>query len=165
MKTEIDFGAYATVATKASKLIWPALVEEWVTNRVQGTKHGPLEEYIGKYTNEALKLTIDVCRTDPKDVGKGPSPRLLCFKVNSIERQSTRLRHYHYDTWSFLPDSRDDAIKQGMEAYMVFKRLQLVFLRDFQSTVYALEWDLQAGSGEGPARNLDRVSPVRFLRV
>jgi hypothetical protein len=91
---------------------------------------------------------------------------MLEFQVNSMQSQTAKLRHYHYDTWTFLPDSRDDASRKGMELYMDLPYVLLEFKRDDSDQVCALEWDLQGNSCEGPAPGLaDLVKPVRFERI
>ena len=165
MTPKIDLVQYAERAIETSSLIWPALVEEWVYNKIQGTEHGPLGDYTGVYTNIGLQLTIHVYQTPETEVGPEPTPELLTFTVNSKDRQTAKLRHYHHDTWTFMPNSRDDAIKKGMESYMIFQRLQLAFIRDVETgTVTGLEWDLQAGLSGEETDSGSQVRPLRFVR-
>ncbi|KAG5746481.1 hypothetical protein H9Q69_011830 [Fusarium xylarioides] len=163
MKPRVALEDYAQRASQMANRIWPFLVEEWVTGRVQNTPIRPPAEYIGIFRNQGFMLDIDVYELDNKDCGEGENPELLGFTVNGIERQSAKLRHYHYDVWTFLPDSRDDATRKGMELYMKLPLVLLSFLRDDRGKVNALEWDLQAGVCEGPAPGLETaVSSIRF---
>jgi hypothetical protein len=67
--------------------------------------------------------------------------------------------------WSFLPNSRDDAVKKGMEGFMRLPMVLLSFVRDTTGELCGLDWDLQAGVCEGPAPGLDKaVRSVRFER-
>jgi hypothetical protein len=77
-------------------------------------------------------------KLSPKVIGPNP-PELLGFNVNSISRQSAKLRHYHYDTWTFLPDSRDDALRKGMEGFLSLPLLLLSFIRDEAGAVCSLD--------------------------
>ncbi|KAJ4252022.1 hypothetical protein NW762_011323 [Fusarium torreyae] len=166
MKPRVALEDYAHRASQMSDLIWPSLVEEWVTGRVQNTPVRPPSEYVGHFRNEGFMLDIEVYELRSKNRGQGENPELLGFTVNGIQRQSAKLRHYHYDVWTFLPDSRDDASRKGMELYMKLPLVLLSFLRDEMGKVYALEWDLQAGVCEGPAPGLETaVDSIRFDRV
>jgi hypothetical protein len=155
-------------------MIWPALVEEWVSSRVQGTQTPPLDDFTGTYVNAGFLLNIEVFKLEENKEEEllstryhsRSNPELLGFKVNSLEKQVGHLRHYHYDVWTFLPDSRDDCVRKGMEDFMLLPMLLLSFVRNSEGTVNGLDWDLQAGVCEGPAPGLDRaVAPIRFERV
>jgi len=165
MQPRVNLEDFAIKAADTSKRLWPALVEEWVSNRVQNTKHGQIEDYVGSFTNRAYSLTVNVYKLSSKVVGPEHPPELMGFNVNSISRQSAKLRHYHYDTWTFLPDSRDDALRKGMEGFLSLPLLLLSFVRDEAGAVCSLDWDLQAGVCEGPAPGISRiVAPIRFHR-
>ena len=165
MQPRVNFESYALQAAATSRRRWPALVEEWASKRVQNTKHGQIDEYVGSYTNSAYSLTINVYKLSLEAIGFDSNSELLGFNVNSISWQSAKLRHYHLDTWTFLPESRDDALKKGMEAFLHLPKLLLVFVRDEFSAISALEWDLQAGVCEGPAPGISSiVRPIRFQR-
>jgi CubicO group peptidase (beta-lactamase class C family) len=165
MEPYVSIEKYAKEAANAASSIWPMLVEEWVSKRVHGTQAGPTHEYVGKYVNEGLQLTVDVFALPPEERGKGPTPEELGFNINSLKRQGAKLRHYHYDIWTFLPDSRDDAVRKGMEGYLRLPLILLSFMRGIDGNIKSLEWDLQAGACEGPAPGLAKaVPPVVFQR-
>lgn len=84
-------------------------------------------------------------------------PKALGFTINGKERQKVKLRHYRYDIRSLLPGSRDDASRKGMELYMQLALVLLYFVRDGKENVIVLEWDLQAGSCEGPTPGLAKA--------
>jgi CubicO group peptidase (beta-lactamase class C family) len=166
MKPRVALEEYAQRASQVADRIWPSLVEEWVTGRVQNTHAHPPSDYTGLFRNKGLMLDILVYELDEKDRGQGENPELLGFTVNNISKQTAKLRHYHYDVWSFLPDSRDDASRKGMELYMKLPLVLLSFLRSGTGKILALEWDLQAGVCEGPAPGLESVvGSIRFDRV
>ncbi|KAJ6016556.1 hypothetical protein N7540_011147 [Penicillium herquei] len=166
MQPRINFEDYALQAAGNARVAWEGLVEDWVRNRVQNTRCGPLGDYTGTYINTDFDITIEVSMIPPKNVKDKVNPELLTFKINSLSRQTARLRHYHYDTWTFIPNSRDDATQKGMNGFLKLPRLLMVFLRDEMGRVTQLEWDLQGGSCEGPAPNLDaKVAPVKFCKV
>jgi CubicO group peptidase (beta-lactamase class C family) len=166
MQPKVSLTEYALQAAQTSRLRWPALVEQWTASRVQDTPTPPLDDFIGLYVTKGLLVTIEIFKLDENERGDDPDPELLGFSVNSLEKQTTKLRNYHYDVWTFMPRSRDDAVRKGMEGYMVLQMLFLSFVRDATGQVSSLEWDLQAGLCEGPAPGLGRaVGPVKFERV
>ncbi|KAI9733264.1 MAG: hypothetical protein M1834_003348 [Cirrosporium novae-zelandiae] len=98
MQPHVDYESYAKSAAQTSSLIWPALVEEWVSNRVQHTKAAPLEEYIGSYANEGFSFTIDVYRLSESKVDSqiylkelGSEERLRMPLFNDLTKLETYL--------------------------------------------------------------------------
>ncbi|KAJ5093523.1 hypothetical protein N7456_009384 [Penicillium angulare] len=166
MHPRIKFEEYALQAATNATLSWESLVEDWVRNRVQNTRCSPLHQYIGTYMNDAFDITIDITRIPEKDIKFEPNPELLTFNINSLPRQTAKLRHYHYDTWTFIPNSKNDAIKKGMAAFLDLPCLLLAFARNDAGAVSELEWNLQGGACEGPAPNLESsVHPMKFKRI
>ncbi|KAF7561163.1 hypothetical protein G7046_g2978 [Stylonectria norvegica] len=166
LQPRVNLAEYAVRASNTAGLIWSSLVEDWVTTRHQNTARRPSSEYTGLFRNTGFKLNIDVFELSEEERGHGENPELLGFTVNGLKRQTAKLRHYHYDVWTFLPNSRDDASRKGMELYMKLPLVLLSFLRDESGKVCGLEWDLQAGLCEGPAPGIDTaVDPVKFERV
>jgi hypothetical protein len=111
-------------------------------------------------------LTIDVYELSADDRGSRPNPEVLGFTANLIRNQSAKLRHYHYDVYTFLLNNRDDAIHKGMEGYIVLPLLLLSFVRNSCGEVTSLEWNLQAGACKGPAPDIGEIiGPVKFDRV
>lgn len=164
MTPRVDIPAYAAIAAKNASLIWPALVEEWKLKRRPNTQPGPLEDYIGIYTNEGFGMAINVYKLPDHEADQGENPEPLGFTVNGLKRQSAKLRHYHFDTWTFMPDSRDDAVQKGMESFTKLPLVLMSFVRK-QGVVTGLEWDLEGGATEGPAPMLaNNIPPVLFQR-
>lgn len=166
MQPRVELHRYAQQSADRAERRWGELLNEWEAKRVRGTRTRDPADYAGTYTNKWFKITIRVYPLTDSKIWVEENPELLGFQVNSLPRQTAKLRHYHYDTWSFLPTSRDDASRKGMELYMALPYVLLVFKRDSNDRVSALEWDLQGGECEGPAPGLgDLVKPVRFERV
>lgn len=160
---KVDMEIYANRAAETAQLRWPALVQDWVKNRVQNTRHRPLHQYVGSYQNSGFKLVVEIRELEAPEVRSGPSPELLSFKVNSLSRQLAKLRHHHNDTWTFIPDSRDDAVRKGMEGFLQLSLLLMSFVADEHGAICGLDWDLQGGVCEGPAPRLGQaVAPVHF---
>jgi hypothetical protein len=55
MKPRIHLEDYAVQAARTSNLLWAALVEELVENRVQNTSTPPLDDVVGIYVNEGAQ--------------------------------------------------------------------------------------------------------------
>lgn len=163
MKPPVNFEDHAIRAARNSSLLWPALVEEWVSNRVQNTTTPSPEESIGSSTNVNYNLTIHIHKLLGQEIGHGPTPELLRSDMNSVKRQTAKLRHYHYDTWSLLPDSRDDTARKGMEGFLSLSLLIISFVRGMDGVLCGLDWDLQAGVCEGPAPGIGRIVPLYIL--
>ncbi|KAL2182953.1 beta-lactamase/transpeptidase-like protein [Thermothelomyces heterothallicus CBS 203.75] len=158
MRPRVALDQYARESARRAGLRWSALVREWEANRVPGTRMRNPADYVGTYTNEGFKLAIRVYLLPDSAAaarsGGNNNPELLGFQVNGLPRQTAKLRHYHYDTWTFLPESRDDASRKGMELYLALPYVLLEFKRGHDDRVCALEWDLQGGDCEGPAPGL-----------
>ncbi|KAK4244755.1 beta-lactamase/transpeptidase-like protein [Corynascus novoguineensis] len=170
MSPRVDLEAFAFQCAKTSGLIWPALVQDWVLSRGEKTVAPIPEDYSGEYTNVGLGLHIHVVfvgqpfRKTRRKTWKSQNPELLTFSVNGGPVQ--KLRHYQGDTWSFLPNSRDDAARKGMERFTALSNFLLVFVRGISGRISGLEWDLYAGAAdERPAPDAIRVSPVRFDKI
>jgi len=165
MTPRVDLAAVAQRAALQARRNWVNLIRDWHANRQTGTCPRPLHEYIGLYKNKGLDLTIDIFALPANQNRDEAEPELLGMKVNSMPDQCVNLRHYHFDIWTFLPSSRDEAVRQGLEGYMVLPMLLLSFTRNVEGKVDALQWDLQAGQCEGPAPGIDKiVKPIEFER-
>ncbi|KAK4504220.1 hypothetical protein PRZ48_005136 [Zasmidium cellare] len=166
MRPKVDYETYAVQAAETSAQIWPSLVRQWVDNRILDTHLPSLSDFTGTYTNSGFMITLQVYELPLEERGTGRNPEELGFVVNGMETQTAKLRHYHHDVWTFLPDSRDDAIRKGLEGFLNLRMLLLSFKRDVMGKIYAVEWDLQAGSCEGPAPGIESlVAPVSFTKV
>ncbi|KAB8208568.1 beta-lactamase/transpeptidase-like protein [Aspergillus parasiticus] len=94
------------------------IVEEWVRKRVDNTPCPPLDDFIGLYVNTAFDISIRVAKTFDQTAKPGTDTELLSFNINSLRRQTAKLRHYHYDIWTFMPSSRNDAARKGMMKFL-----------------------------------------------
>ncbi|OAQ58493.1 beta-lactamase family protein [Pochonia chlamydosporia 170] len=166
MKPRISLYDAAVRASTRANERWSELVQEWATKRDQTSTSQPASEFVGNFSNTGLMLDISIRELSDQEKGHGERPELLEFTVNDMPRQRAKLRYYHHDVWTFIPDSRDDATRRGLEQYMLLPLLLFSFLRNAEGKVVALEWDLQAGVAEGPAPGLsENVQPIRFDRV
>jgi hypothetical protein len=110
-----------------------------------GARRGPraLELYEGLFECSDFKLQVRVEQLPASEVTYGPNPGRLRFIVNDLLRQTSKLRHYHYDTWTFIPDSRNDAVRKGMENFLHFPFLLMDFTPNKAGDITGLKWDLR----------------------
>ncbi|KAF5005912.1 hypothetical protein FDECE_7670 [Fusarium decemcellulare] len=151
MKPRVEFVHVAESTVANTRKRWTDLREAWISHRVLGTKLAALDSYTGRFYNVglAIELQFTVLQVDP-------TPR-LCLVINGRPEQDFKLTHYHRDTWTFLPDTRDECICEGYSSYV--SRLECVvlefhtFLDDmFQEVKWQLDPD-------------PRVSPTVFQRL
>jgi hypothetical protein len=172
MVPRVSLEQYALRAMETSRSIWPSLVEEWVLARTMTTTDTIPTEYVGVYENSGMCLQIAIFETpksatsNSKSWGRsGRNREALSFSINNRVQQTARLRHYKQDIWSFLPDSRDDSSRKGMELYMSLPMVLFSFKRDLSGGVRRLDWDLYGASGLSAAHATYRIQPTRFDRI
>jgi CubicO group peptidase (beta-lactamase class C family) len=137
LQPQVDFLSVATEIVTNAKARWNTLVHEWTAHRIQGTAPGEAQRYAGTYTNAGLAMSLEV-------VAEGSSK--LRLRINDNEEQTFELYHYHRDTWTFLPASRDEVIRQGYSSYLYSWQAFLIGFTDvadnhFQSIRWKLDFD------------------------
>lgn len=85
MRPKIDLKQYARQAAKNSDLKWDRLVHDWNRNRTLNTAIAPLDDFIGRYTNKGLEITIAVSKIQNKITSEQDPIRrkLLTFVLSS----------------------------------------------------------------------------------
>ena len=94
-----------------------------------------------------LRMTLKISVVEENAVSHR---NLLRLCINDLPDQNFDLCHYHHDTWTFLPTSRDECIQMGMgyclsrwETFNVsFNRLAA---GAFQGVTWSLDLDPRAG--------------------
>ncbi|CVK91954.1 uncharacterized protein FMAN_06999 [Fusarium mangiferae] len=105
-----------------------------------------LEDYVGKYVNSGLKMTLDIRHNTSKS---------LIMVVNNVSSQHHRLTHLAGDRLGFLPSSREEFIVREFIDWFKWDQFILSFHRhDELGTVNGVNWGLQVG-----------VMPVYFERI
>ncbi|KAJ2902095.1 hypothetical protein MKZ38_001004 [Zalerion maritima] len=173
MRPKIPLQSFALKAAETSKLIWPTLVRNWVLSRAEGDTAPPAAaDYVGSYRHANLPLQVDISevpRLQPSRRPGGPGKwnmQSLTFSVNGLARQTAKLRHYHHDVWTFLPNSRDDAARKGMERYMSLPSILLSFARDKAGRISSLEWDVHGGwLDDAQPQGMRNPPPIRFQKT
>lgn len=99
MQPRVALPEYARECARKEGVEWSELVREWEAKRVLGTRMGDLADYTGTYLNEGCKLAILVRRLSDVEMSlRFGKPELLESQVNSLPRQTARLRHYTITT-------------------------------------------------------------------
>ncbi|RLL95786.1 hypothetical protein CFD26_104121 [Aspergillus turcosus] len=137
------------VVTNA-KARWDTVVHEWTSHRIQGTVPSDLKTYQGAYINTGLAMTLEI--------GAFGSSPALCLRINGNEEQTFDLHHYHHDTWTFLPSTRDECFRQGYSAYLYSWQAFLIEFTDmkdghFQGSKETADLLLQHGAKAEPIKD------------
>lgn len=138
LQPKVDFLAVAREVVTNAKARWDTVVHEWTSHRIQGTVPSDLKTYEGAYINTGLAMTLEVGA-----FGSSPALRL---RINGNEEQTFDLHHYHHDTWTFLPSTRDECFRQGYSAYLYSWQaflIEFTGMKDghFQSVHWKLDMD------------------------
>lgn len=156
LKPSIDFVNLAEHATKAAKSKWQNTVHTWESERQDGTDPKDLNTYVGLYLSTDLRMTLHVSKV----AGHFPhSPPGMEICINGMSEQSLRLYHYHYDTWSFLPKSRDDCLAKGLAIYVSsWKAFNFEFDRFATDRFRGILWSMDIDPRAGP-QVFSRIGP------
>ncbi|CAM1509595.1 Fc.00g033340.m01.CDS01 [Cosmosporella sp. VM-42] len=118
LKPPVNFVRFSHDIVKATKERWDSVKEEWTSHRVAGTLPKVLTAYLGTFVNEELALDLELCSVKGFLGGSDPDSSPLRLQINRIEEQTFGLYHYHKDSWTFFPRTRDDCIRAGYPTYL-----------------------------------------------
>ena len=144
----IDLLSVAKQASAAARNRWQNTVDAWNANRHEGTVYKDLNAYTGLYTSTDLLMTLCI-RTFSEPCSHTTPQLQLC--IDGVPDQRFELYHYHSDTWSFLPDSRDECLALGLGMYISsWRAFNIEFNRfavnRFCGILWTLDLDPRAGS-------------------
>jgi hypothetical protein len=71
-----------------------------------------------------------------------------------MDTQRHHLSHYQYDTFSFMPGSRDEMELRCLVDYSVYEQFLLSFVRDEEDKIVGLNWVMQQG-----------FEPLHYVRI
>ena len=108
LKPVIDFVKVASEVVAEAREGWNRAVDAWMANRLSGTQSRELRAYTGIYPSTNFCMTLKVSALSEHD------PRPLRLYINDLPDQTFDLHHYHHDSWSLLPESRDKCLEFGM---------------------------------------------------
>ncbi|KAF5565559.1 beta-lactamase transpeptidase [Fusarium napiforme] len=104
------------------------------------------EDYVGKYINSGLKMTLDI---------RNGTTHSLTMVVNNVSSQHHRLSHFAGDTFGFLPCSREEfVVREFIDWFKWDQFILRVHRHEESGMVNGLNWALQIG-----------IKPVYFKRV
>lgn len=138
---DYEFLSQQTAAAQITK--FPALNKTLESKRIPGTHPKLLHSYAGRYYNSIKNFFIEVY-VDEEDEG------LLGFSFQGLrDHQSWPLKHYHYDTFSWLM-SRNKCVKRARfavatEGLYLFK---FIPAQDDTDNIIALEWVHEGGNAQ-----------------
>jgi CubicO group peptidase (beta-lactamase class C family) len=101
---------YVSLAQRAASMSVGRYHEKFVVpldeHQVKGTQRPQQRDFVGKYTRSKSNPAITISVALDGEEGLKITP-------NSHVNQSYILKHYHYDTWSLLPGSEEEASRRG----------------------------------------------------
>ncbi|KAI9846970.1 MAG: hypothetical protein M1837_003326 [Sclerophora amabilis] len=136
LQPKIDFIAVASEIVYNARARWTKIVSKWNSNRVSGTAPRSLKSYAGTFINEglAMEIAISVLAEDMGDRVTPPkADTSLRLRINGAEEQTFDLYHYHHDSWTFLPKSRDDCFRLGYSSYLHSWQAFIIDFEDFSN--------------------------------
>ncbi|KAG5769659.1 hypothetical protein H9Q73_013511 [Fusarium xylarioides] len=105
-----------------------------------------LEDYVGKYVNSGLKMTLDI---------RHDTDESLRMVVNNVSSQHHQLTHFAGNKLGFLPSSREEFVVREFIDWFKWDQFILDFVRHGElGRIVGVSWALQVG-----------IMPVQFERV
>lgn len=156
LKPKIDLVSIAGKAMAASKKTWQDTRSSWWAHRQLGTHHKCLSAYTGSYTSTDFRMTLRVglAPSESKESQQG-----LEITINDLPDQRLRLHHYHHDTWSFFPGTRDDCLTEGLGIYMSsWRAFNFEFTRFGVDKFRGMQWSMDLDPRAGP-QVFGRIGP------
>ena len=156
LKPKIDLVGIAGKAMAASKKAWEDTRSSWWAHRQLGTHHKCSSAYMGSYTSTDLRMTL---RVDFAPSENKESQQDLEITINDLPDQRLRLHHYHHDTWSFFPATRDDCLMKDLGIYMTsWRAFNFDFTRFEVDKFGGMQWSMDLDPRAGP-QVFGRIGP------
>ncbi|KAI1177460.1 beta-lactamase/transpeptidase-like protein [Nemania sp. FL0916] len=105
--------------------------------RQRGNTPSPLEDFIGTYYMNNLKIVFIEIKRSEKDANK------LAMLVNGYADQALDLWHYHFDVFCHLPESLDACLRAGFYRSS-WENTLIEFQRDDKGQITSLTWKLNS---------------------
>ncbi|CAF3473958.1 unnamed protein product [Fusarium graminearum] len=152
LQPRVDFAEASLAKAKTEYERYDRLVAEFTQQRDQerakseGPHEVPLEDYVGRYHNTGLKMTLAI----NKD-----TDGTLKLIFNDVPSQQHKLTHFAWDKLGFMPASREELILREFIDWFKWDQFVLVFHRENKSQeVVAVNWAMQVG-----------IEPLRFDKL
>lgn len=117
MKPRVNFACVATEIVANARREWRRTVEDWHAARKTTRTQHSLVKFVGDYDNENLGITLSITLRHGLENFEG-QPTELQLQINRLKKQTFQLFNYNDDVWSFMPETRDDCVRRGYEAYV-----------------------------------------------
>lgn len=147
MEPKIDFTERATHVSADNLNQFSDMVAAYEKHRTPGTACPDVAGLEGSYWNTDMRVLIEVYRNN-EDKSK------LEMRLNKRVSQRHDLSHYHYDTFGFLPKSRDEKELRCLVDYFGYEQFLLSFIRSENGAFVGLNWVMQDG-----------FKPLHYIRV
>ncbi|KAL6912531.1 hypothetical protein FSST1_010291 [Fusarium sambucinum] len=143
LQPRVDFAEASKARAKTEYERYDRLAAEFEHHRDEERKkhessnEAPLEDYIGRYHNTGLKMTLDI-RKDKDGV--------LRLTFNDVPSQQHKLTHFAGDKLGFLPASREELILREFIDWFQWDQFVLAFSRKEKSQeIVDVSWAMQGG--------------------
>lgn len=137
---------------------WKYTVNEWESHRIPRTTPNHPNAYVGDFTNADLRMTLSF-RYKPSSQTHAQENSKMMFRINGIREQTFEVHHYHNNSWTFMPPSRDrnECLRLGLGIYIPCWQSFILDFGPFDSGhCHWVEWRLDPDP---------RVSAHTFIRV
>lgn len=136
---QVNILALATTEADLWRRWFDKILLEWLADRRTMHQESDLTEYVGDYQglNTMVHIFLD------------PSTAHLAMEINSCEGSRFNLELYGYDTYSFLPLTKDEWLRNGMWDWDEYYVAVLYFHRDDDGEVYSFSWRYEADEEDG----------------
>ena len=131
---------------------WNDAIRKFKEGRKTPVPKKDTSSYEGSFKNSKLGLTLRVWRS-PKVSEHGTDQPELRMQLNEEPSQINDLYHYNDDRWTFMPATRDEALRTGYSTYIDYWP---TFLLRWTESLNVIEWVLDSD---------ERVPPVQFDKV
>lgn len=138
LQPRLDFDEIVQRSAKEHLTQYQRLKDEYGKHRQQGTSAPAYKDVVGTYTNQAIRMTIEVF------VDGG----CLQMQLNGRSTQRHKLTHYHQDVFGFLPASREEQQLRCLVDYFSYEQFLLSFGRSVEKgQIVSLSWRMQDDFG------------------
>lgn len=132
VKERNDYITLSEEAVKGTLRWYPDILAELQQNQIPGTTPRDLSEYIGRFTNEAgtmmIEVSLDESRNEP----------CLQLAFQGLQSEIYPLRHYHHDVFTWLMP-RNELVQRGRFLSRSLHKAQF-FKIEFSPTSMFLTW-------------------------
>lgn len=136
---QVDIVALATKEAELWKRWFDNILIEWLADRRIMHQESDLNEYVGCYKGLATTIQIFL----------NPETAHLAMEINSCQGSRFDLELYGYDTYSFMPLTKDEWLRNGMWDWDEYYVAVLYFHRDDDGKVNRFSWRYEAAEEDG----------------